>query len=235
MATQSDLQLGKLVPRGKDIFLSHTGVDKPWVEDLAELLERVRFGDRYLGVVLDKWDFEIGKNVVLEIDRYIDECRFIALVVTKAFLDAEWPTLERTIAVGSDPSVVVVVNVRHRHGGGVAKDFRVVKLCATRIAMRPEDLAHRVAKPGPPAALPTAKVSRVLVKDYREDAFGHVIPNNKVGVGSAEVLRISFNTLPERTITVAELALARKCRGECECATVEGVLSGNSELLARRR
>ena len=104
MATQSDLQLGKLVPRGRDIFLSHTGADKPWVEDLAELLERARFGDRYLGVVLDKWDFEIGKNVVLEIDRYIDECRFIALVVTKAFLDAEWPTLERTIAVGSDPS-----------------------------------------------------------------------------------------------------------------------------------
>jgi hypothetical protein len=132
-------------------------------------------------------------------------------------------------------AVVVVVNVRHHHGGGVAKDFRVVKLCATRIAMRPEDLAHRVAKPGPPAALPTAKVSRVLVQDYREDAFGHVIPDNKVGVGSAEVLRISFNTLPERTITVAELALARKCRGECECATVEGVLSGNSELLARRR
>jgi hypothetical protein len=37
MATQSDFQLGKLVPRGKDIFLSHTGVDKPWVEDLAEV------------------------------------------------------------------------------------------------------------------------------------------------------------------------------------------------------
>jgi hypothetical protein len=54
MATQSDFQLGKLVPRGKDIFLSHTGVDKPWVEDLAELLERARFGDRYIGVVLDK-------------------------------------------------------------------------------------------------------------------------------------------------------------------------------------
>jgi len=68
------------------------------------LLERARFGDRYIGVVLDKWDFETGKNVVLEIDRYIDECRFIALVVTKAFLGAEWPTLERTIAVGSDPS-----------------------------------------------------------------------------------------------------------------------------------
>jgi hypothetical protein len=61
-------------------------------------------GDQYLGVVFDQWDFEPGKNIVLEIDRYIDECNFIALVVSKAFLEAEWPTLERTIAVWSDPS-----------------------------------------------------------------------------------------------------------------------------------
>jgi hypothetical protein len=104
MSTQSSLDLGKHVPRGKDVFLSHTGADKPWVESLAEMLEQVRVGDRHLGVVFDKWDFQAGKNIVLEIDRFIDECKFIALVVSNAFLDAEWPTLERTIAVWSDPS-----------------------------------------------------------------------------------------------------------------------------------
>jgi hypothetical protein len=104
MSAQSSFNLGKFVQRGKDVFLSHTGVDKPWVETLAEMLEQVRVGDRYLGVVFDKWDFETGKNIVLEIDRYIDECKFVALIVTKAFLEAEWPTLERTIAVWSDPS-----------------------------------------------------------------------------------------------------------------------------------
>lgn len=104
MSTQASLDLGKHAQREKDVFLSHTGADKPWVESLAEMLEQVRVGDRHLGVVFDKWDFQAGKNIVLEIDRFIDECKFIALVVSKAFLDAEWPTLERTIAVWSDPS-----------------------------------------------------------------------------------------------------------------------------------
>jgi TIR domain-containing protein len=100
MANQTDLGLGKLVERGKDIFLSHTGVDKPWVEALAERIEAVRYGERYLGVVVDKWDFDKGKNIVLDIDRTIDECRFIGLAVSKAMLQAEWPTLEGRLPCG---------------------------------------------------------------------------------------------------------------------------------------
>src|SRR5205807_9398062 len=42
--------------------------------------------------------------VVLEIDDHIDKCRFIGVVVSTAALAAEWPTMERTIAVWSDPS-----------------------------------------------------------------------------------------------------------------------------------
>jgi len=55
-------------------------------------------------VVFDKWDFEKGKNIVLELERFIDDARFIELVVSKVMLEAEWSTLERTIAVWSDPS-----------------------------------------------------------------------------------------------------------------------------------
>ncbi len=104
MSVQPDLELGKHVERGRDIFLCHNGANKPWVESLAEKLETVRYKDRYLGVVFDKWDFDKGKNIVLELERFIDEARFVAIVVSKAMLEAEWPTLERTIAVWSDPS-----------------------------------------------------------------------------------------------------------------------------------
>ena len=95
--------LGNIL-RGRDLFLCHTGANKPWVEGLAERIEAVPYQDRHLGVVFDKWDFTKGKNIVLEIDEFIDQCRFIGLVVSKAMLDAEWPTMERTIAVWSDPS-----------------------------------------------------------------------------------------------------------------------------------
>jgi len=104
MNVQPDLDLGKHVQRARDIFLCHNGANKPWVEALAEQLETVRYKDRYLGVVFDKWDFDKGKNVVLELERLIDEARFVGIVVSKAMLAAEWPTLERTIAVWSDPS-----------------------------------------------------------------------------------------------------------------------------------
>ncbi len=45
-----------------------------------------------------------GTNIVLDIEREIEACRFVGLVVSKAMLGAPWPTLERTIAVWSDPS-----------------------------------------------------------------------------------------------------------------------------------
>jgi hypothetical protein len=101
---QPDLELGKHVQRARDIFLCHNSADKPWVESLAEHLETVRYKDRYLGVVFDKWDIAPGKNFILEIERLINEARFVGIVVSKAMLAAEWPTLERTIAVWSDPS-----------------------------------------------------------------------------------------------------------------------------------
>ena len=104
MEDQTAFDLGKHLSRGKDLFLSHTGADKPWVERLAELIEAVPYRDRYLGVIYDKWDFAHAKNIVLELEREIDECRFIGVVLSKASLGADWPTLERTIAVWSDPS-----------------------------------------------------------------------------------------------------------------------------------
>lgn len=100
MSAQS--HLGQILS-GKDIVLCHSGANKAWVEELAEHIEGIPYKDRHLGVVFDKWDFRKGKNVVLEIDEHIDECRFIGLVVSKALLEAEWPTMERTIAVWSDP------------------------------------------------------------------------------------------------------------------------------------
>jgi hypothetical protein len=103
MAEQAELHLKSGGERGKDIYLCHTGADKPWVERLAERIEAEPYQDRFLGVVFDKWDFGKGSNIVVDIDKEIDVCRFVGVVVTRALLGAEWPTLERSIAVWSDP------------------------------------------------------------------------------------------------------------------------------------
>lgn len=84
--------------------LCHTGADKPWVERLAERIEAEPYQNRFLGVVFDKWDFEKGGNIVVDIEKEIDACRYVGVVVTRAMLGAEWPTMERSIAVWSDPA-----------------------------------------------------------------------------------------------------------------------------------
>jgi TIR domain len=104
MPEQTQLHLRINAERGRDIFLCHTGADKPWVEMLAERIEGEPYQNRMLGVVFDKWDFEKGSNIVLDIERDIDACRFVGVVVTRPMLAADWPTLERSIAVWSDPS-----------------------------------------------------------------------------------------------------------------------------------
>src|SRR5580700_7963848 len=71
---------------------------------LAEHIEAEPYRNRNLAVVLDKWDFQKGGNIVLDIERLIDSARFVGIVVSRAMLNAEWPTLERSIAVWSDPS-----------------------------------------------------------------------------------------------------------------------------------
>lgn len=104
MGTQATFDLQQPSSAEKDIFLCHNGADKPWVEALAERIEREPYRDRRLAVVFDKWDFEKGENIVLDMERFLDKTRFVGVVVSRAMLNAEWPTLERTIAVWSDPS-----------------------------------------------------------------------------------------------------------------------------------
>jgi len=101
---QGILRLQQPTSVEKDIFLCHTGADKPWVETLAERIEQEPYRDRNLAVVFDKWDFAKGGNIVLDMEMFLDAARFVGVVVSRAMLHAQWPTLERTIAVWSDPS-----------------------------------------------------------------------------------------------------------------------------------
>jgi len=104
MQGQINLKLPQRPSDEKDIFLCHSGAQKPWVEMLAQRIEAEPYRDRNLAVVFDKWDFPKGGNVVIDIERFIDSARFVGVVVSRAMLQAEWPTLERSIAVWSDVS-----------------------------------------------------------------------------------------------------------------------------------
>jgi len=67
MSDSGQSHLLKASPEPKDLFLCHTGSDKPWVESLAEKIESVLFQGRFLKVVFDKWDFAHSKNIDLRL------------------------------------------------------------------------------------------------------------------------------------------------------------------------
>jgi len=48
----------------KDFFVSHTGNDRPWAEWVAWLLEAAGYS-----VVIQVWDFRVGGNFVLDMQR----------------------------------------------------------------------------------------------------------------------------------------------------------------------
>jgi hypothetical protein len=91
-----------------DLFLCHNGADKPWVERLAEQVESETVdgspSSRTLKVFFDKWDIDIGQNVITRINHGLANARYVAIVLSPELLAAPWPTLEWTHVVADDPT-----------------------------------------------------------------------------------------------------------------------------------
>jgi|GEM_PF-1071719 len=87
-----------------DVFLCHTGADKPWVEAFAAKLEAEAIHGRNLTVFFDKWDIDYGENILSRIEDGLKRARFLAVVMSPAFARAEWPRLEWQSQVHDDPT-----------------------------------------------------------------------------------------------------------------------------------
>lgn len=71
------------------IFLSHTSIDKPFVEKLAGDLERL--GVR---VWYDKYEIKVGESILWKIDQGIRESEYLGLVISKEAWESEWVKTE---------------------------------------------------------------------------------------------------------------------------------------------
>jgi tetratricopeptide (TPR) repeat protein len=69
-----------------DIFLRYHRAQSRWARQLAERLDRE--GCR---VWFDQWMLQPGSNRKVELRRAIDECRFVALLLSEAFVTTPWP------------------------------------------------------------------------------------------------------------------------------------------------
>ncbi|HEX3150418.1 MAG TPA: TIR domain-containing protein [Gemmataceae bacterium] len=90
-----------------DLFLCHNAADKEWVERLAEQIESETIdgngGSRGMRVFFDKWDIDIGQNVVQRINLGLQQARLVAVIISPELLHGAWSTLEWSHIVSDDP------------------------------------------------------------------------------------------------------------------------------------
>ncbi|MDG0876188.1 toll/interleukin-1 receptor domain-containing protein [Paenibacillus thiaminolyticus] len=67
------------------IFLSHTSIDKPFVEKLARDLKRIG-----VNVWFDKWEIKVGESITWRIEEGIRENEFLGIVLSPEALNSEW-------------------------------------------------------------------------------------------------------------------------------------------------
>lgn len=75
------------------IFLSHTSIDKPFVEKLARDLERLG-----IRVWFDKYEIKVGESILWKIDEGIRESEYLGIVISKEAWESEWVKTEISAA-----------------------------------------------------------------------------------------------------------------------------------------
>jgi len=71
------------------IFLSHTSIDKPFVEKLARDLERLG-----IKVWYDKYEIKVGQSIFWKIEEGISETDYFAIVIFKEAWQSDWVRAE---------------------------------------------------------------------------------------------------------------------------------------------
>jgi hypothetical protein len=82
------------------IFLSHTGLDKPFVRQLRKDL-RAHGVER---VWIDEAEIEIGDSLIAKIDEGMKLCRYIGVVLSTKSIQAPWVKKELDVAMNREIS-----------------------------------------------------------------------------------------------------------------------------------
>lgn len=94
------------------IFLSHTSIDKPFVEKLAKRL--VKLG---IKVWFDKWEIKVGDSITWKVEEGIKENEYLGIVLSPESLNSEWVKSELSAAwfKQMDTKKIVVLPIYYRN------------------------------------------------------------------------------------------------------------------------
>ena len=81
-----------------DVFVSHNKLQKPRVREIVHHLRQVG-----LKVFFDEDSIEPGENIVLALEKGLEDSRHVLLFVSPTALSSKWVALERAATLYSDP------------------------------------------------------------------------------------------------------------------------------------
>ena len=81
-----------------EVFLSYSRQDESFVKDLYQRLSRDG-----VECFFDQESIEWGENWVTTLEKAIDQCRHIVVLLTDSFVTSEWGRREWTSAIADDP------------------------------------------------------------------------------------------------------------------------------------
>jgi hypothetical protein len=161
-----------------DVFISHSTVDKPYVEPLAEALKAAG-----ISVWFDKTTLEWGDSLRSEIDRGLASCRYGIVVFSKAFLRRKkWTEHElNALFAKEEPGKKVILPIWH----GITREDLIEyspafadRLAKNSITDSHADIVHSLlsmlGRPGSTTATALVAWSNSAVAvESRPDADGH--------------------------------------------------------------
>jgi len=77
------------IGRHPNVFLSHSSADKTFVRKLANDLNVCE-----IDVWLDEWEIQPGDSIFQAINEGIGSSKYVALIISKSFLESKWSTEE---------------------------------------------------------------------------------------------------------------------------------------------
>lgn len=87
-----------------DLFICHTGVDKPTARELGESVESFSPGGTKLRVFLDEWDIDLGENIVVRLNGALARARYVAVLMTPEMMQSDWCQAELASVLADDPT-----------------------------------------------------------------------------------------------------------------------------------
>lgn len=87
-----------------DVFISYSHKDKEFVERLVAKMETEQHAGEKMRIFRDTDEIKPGHDMLEAIERGLERSRYVCPIISPNSIKAEWPRMEWSIAVSSDPS-----------------------------------------------------------------------------------------------------------------------------------